>query len=105
MGEPARVDWHRRNKKIHAAGQKKAFDDGIYEEESSKAAFMNDTDLYDYLPQDEWVIREKQLQDGLTTRAAIALFEEKCGDPSTAKRKIRNRICLGVFKGARVGTG
>ena len=60
MDKQQRTEWFRRNKKTYSSHAKNNFDDGIYEETSSKSAHKTDDELYDYMPKDEWIIRANQ---------------------------------------------
>lgn len=111
-----RNSWFTRNKDTYEPHKKRSFDGaGKYEEGSVETIKAEDYDFHDWLPSDEWVIRERgrgTAGDGNPTQQrAVALesFENELKNKNYPKRKsgCGKYMLLGVYRGMRdtVGTG
>lgn len=98
-----KVQWYQRNKRLHAPGVKKQWDDFGFVDATSIQHHKTSETLVDYLDFDGWIIRQSLL--GVGREAAIKLWEEAMTDKNQKKRKNGDKILLGVFKGVRDRVG
>ena len=103
-------DWFKRNKLAYFPGKRVAFDTpGSYEETSKDAIQVSAAELVDWLPVDEWIIRERALGkcgDGSAEQQrqlAIASFENALMEKEVPKKRSQDgkNWLLGIYKGQR----
>lgn len=112
MSKEERTEWFKRNRQTYEPCKRKAFDEvGEYQEKDVKACVESDNEVYQFLPLDEWIVREKLLGRVHGTEAEKAeqakeSFYAKVLDRSVKKRKVGDEWCIGVFRGVeeRIGT-
>ena len=62
MDKPAKSAWFKRNKATYEPQKRHAFDEaGVYAEAARCVSKADDENVYRYIPQDDWILREMQL--------------------------------------------
>ncbi len=97
---PERMEWYLNNKHNYS---KHTFDYQCYAESNfEKKAKLTD-DHYDYLPMDEWCLREMGLHKELTLKDAQNKFEKMLTVREHPKQKHGSGVwLLGVFRGISI---
>ena len=106
LSDEQRTDWYVRNKASYVPGGIKAFDNpGYVEEIATTAVQLAEESLYNYLPLDDWCLRQIQLGycgDGTKAeqrKIATASFQAHIMDKTKKSKQIGGIWCVGVFAG------
>ena len=112
LAKPDKVSWFKRNKSTYEPNKRHAFDKaGLYEEESAKSSHKDDDRVWNYIPMDDWIIRQKLLgklgtgTDEDQYSNGVKLFESAIMNKDTAKKFVNNSWLIGVWAGVQERVG
>ncbi len=102
LDDEARIDWYRRNKR-NPNNKRKQFNDQLYIEAERKLAPASEDALYDFIPLEEWQVREGS--KGKTTEESTESFWAAVTEPGRRIKTFGAMWLVGVFKGVREAAG
>ena len=112
MPKIEKTAWFKKNKATYEPNKKHSFDDaGVYAESSKAVSHVDDDNLYRYIPQDDWILREMQLGrcgDGLPReqyQVGLKKWEAALMERQTRKRQVGEVWLMGIYAGVEVRVG